>query len=111
MGEKIIFGKILCGDWSWPNDREIPSKSMQSFVSQCLEMDVDERLSAKDALEHSWFDDIRVQTDDKKTEKSKVDTTSKIVYADNVELDDQTNTDQGIVEIESVSKCSSISSE
>ena len=110
--EQIIFGKILCGDWSWPNDQEKPSECMQSFVSQCLEMDVAQRLSAKDALQHEWFDDIRVQMDDERIEKVDVVTKSLLTPGTVCNDDEQTDTDHikgrtaesiELVEIESVS--------
>eukprot|EP00484_Ammonia_sp_Unknown_P026554 CAMPEP_0197032064 /NCGR_PEP_ID=MMETSP1384-20130603/10832_1 /TAXON_ID=29189 /ORGANISM="Ammonia sp." /LENGTH=578 /DNA_ID=CAMNT_0042461663 /DNA_START=38 /DNA_END=1774 /DNA_ORIENTATION=+ len=53
--QQEIFGKILRGEWSWPMD-QVPSEAMQDFVEQCLQNDADDRLSAKDALLHAWFE-------------------------------------------------------
>ena len=55
--QKQVFRAILNGQWNWKPDR-LPSEAMMDFVSKCLNLDYEKRLSAKEALEHRWFDDI-----------------------------------------------------
>ena len=55
--QKQVFRAILSGQWSWNEDR-LPTKDMMDFVSKCLTMNYEQRLSAKEALNHSWFADI-----------------------------------------------------
>ena len=57
INQREIFGKILNGQWSWPQDR-VPSDPMQDLIRQCLAIDANERLSAEDVLCHSWFADL-----------------------------------------------------
>eukprot|EP00484_Ammonia_sp_Unknown_P021015 CAMPEP_0197034044 /NCGR_PEP_ID=MMETSP1384-20130603/12265_1 /TAXON_ID=29189 /ORGANISM="Ammonia sp." /LENGTH=348 /DNA_ID=CAMNT_0042463919 /DNA_START=37 /DNA_END=1083 /DNA_ORIENTATION=+ len=55
--EQAVFRNIVHGEWQWPDGR-LPSASMQHFVAKCLELDAQQRLSARDALLHAWFHDV-----------------------------------------------------
>ena len=55
--QKEVFGKVLRGEWAWMADR-MPSLQMQEFVTRCLTIDTEQRLSAKQALEHWWFEGV-----------------------------------------------------
>ena len=55
--QREVFGKIMSGQWSWPQDRT-PSDSMQDLIRQCLSPDAKDRPTAQDILAHSWFADL-----------------------------------------------------
>eukprot|EP01084_Bolivina_argentea_P283339 485215_1 len=54
--QQKVFSNIICGNWNW-NSNRMPSAQMKDFVSKCLDLNVDTRLSAQQALQHMWFDD------------------------------------------------------
>ena len=55
--QKQVFSRILKGEWAWPKDR-VPSQLMMDFINKCLNINSQQRISAKDALQHPWFADI-----------------------------------------------------
>ena len=55
--QREVFRNIMSGQWSWPQDR-VPSDAMQDLIRLCLDPDAGDRLSAEDALGHSWFEEM-----------------------------------------------------
>ena len=88
--QKQVFGRILRGEWEWPNDRK-PSEDMQDFIKQCLMHDAKDRPTAQQALNHKWFVKNRekeeIKTNECLTPKHKlVDDISGAISVDEEEI-------------------------
>merc|ERR1712228_102158 len=53
--QKEVFGRILRGEWTWPEHRT-PRKKMRDFIEECLKQKAEDRPSANEALVHEWFE-------------------------------------------------------